>query len=101
MASLGGLGRLTPAEYTDLNDRRPEALPVSLLAEEYRLRHLHADKPDIGEYQRRFGAQFESLLKHLGPRGPGSAPPTPASPANVGTVGPESAPAGDNTPDWG
>src|SRR5262245_37372129 len=164
MASLGGLGRLTPAEYADLNDRvdrfhaawrpdgsvalegfvpppgarhrpfvlveliktdmerraeaglpirvetyltrfrddlRPDAVPVSLLAEESRLRHLHADKPDLADYQHRFHAQFDALVKHLGPRAAAPGGPPPAAPTKGGTGGPETGPGEDNTPAWG
>lgn len=134
MASLGELGRLTEAEYTDLNKRvdqfhdawrmdpgaslesfRPPSLeaflpprparhrpfvlveliktemelkakagfpvrvepyleryrdeipptniPVSMLAEEYRLRHAYGDKPSLGEYQSRFPEHYPVLLR--------------------------------------
>lgn len=163
MASIGELGRLSPTEHADLNDRvdrfcaawkadgsvaieaflpapgtphrvlallelikkdmalrakaglpirvetylgrfagdlRPDLPPVSLLAEEYRLRHLHADKPNVSEYHDRFRAQFDALMKHLVP--PTPEPPGLASaPTKDITVGPESVPPVDSTPSWG
>lgn len=36
--------------------------PVSLIAEEYRLRHRHGDRPGLGEYRERFAEQFEAFV---------------------------------------
>ncbi len=74
------------------DDLPSSAVPVSLIAEEYRLRHKHADKPKLDEYRYRFREQFDSLVKQVG-----EAPPRP------GTVGFDSAvdnptPAGGANP---
>ncbi len=57
-----------------------EELPVELVAEEYRLRHAHADKPPLDEYYTRFPNQYDALLDAL--RHP--ADPTPTPEASVG-----------------
>jgi serine/threonine protein kinase len=75
-----------------------EAVPLSLLAEEYSLRHRHGDKPDISEYHRRFPAQFDALVRRLAMPTEGPPAPPPADPSKRGTVGLDSLPGQDNTP---
>ncbi len=60
-------------------------VPLSLIAEEFRLRHKYADKPTIEEYRHRFRDQFGSLVKLL-------ATETPTKPPLAGTVGFETTP---------
>lgn len=72
------------------DDFPADTVPVSLLTEEYRLRHLHADKPDISEYQRRFPQQIDALMKQL-------KPSSLATPIPRGTIAADSPPNLDTT----
>ncbi|MCI0456989.1 MAG: bifunctional serine/threonine-protein kinase/formylglycine-generating enzyme family protein [Gemmataceae bacterium] len=58
------------ATLEDYLARLPElgsatALPVRLIYEEYRVRHLFGDKPPLNTYQGRFPSQFPALQKLL------------------------------------
>ena len=41
----------------------PQDLPPQLIFEEYRIRHLHGDKPDLQHYHKRFPAQFAQTIQ--------------------------------------
>ena len=43
----------------------PEEFPISLLMEEYRLRHSYGDKPSIEEYRQRFPEHFQELASRV------------------------------------
>ncbi len=64
------------------------AMPVALLAAEYRLRHQYTDKPALTEYERWFPSQFGALKEYLSQQGPlaatgaGASEPTPVTPVN-------------------
>lgn len=77
--------------YIDLADR--DALPASLIYEEYRVRHRFGDKPDVATYRPRFPRQFDRLQRMIHedpvpegqkasapPRAPVSAPPAANQP---------------------
>ena len=77
------------------NDIPADAVPVSLLTEEYTLRHQYADRPDMSEYRSRFPTLADTLARQL--RVPPPAPPPPPPPRS-GTIGVE---AEDRTPEGG
>ena len=55
-----------------------DPLPAELIVEEYRLRHLHGDKPALDEYRTRFPALFaeiERRVKELPVQSAPAAPP--------------------------
>src|SRR5262249_2587325 len=60
-------------------------LPVRFIYEEYRIRHLFGDRPDVGTYKMRFPGQFAQFMQllQLQPATPILTPPgpTPATPA--------------------
>jgi serine/threonine protein kinase len=80
-AKAGLLVRVESYVHKFRSDLPPDAVPVSLLAEEYRLRHRYADRPGVEEYQDRFPALFESFAREVGRPmtgvGPATPPPTP------------------------
>jgi serine/threonine protein kinase len=45
--------------YPELGGR--EGLPADLIYEEYRVRRLYGDRPDLGSYRERFPSQFEQV----------------------------------------
>jgi serine/threonine protein kinase len=66
------------ARYPELQSTTE--LPTTLILEEYRVRHLYGDKPDLVLYQSRFPTQFgelKSLLGEATERGSVQTPPSP------------------------
>ncbi len=63
-------GRQRPITLEQYLQRFPElgtatTLPVALIYEEYRARHLHGDRPPLNSYRERFPNQFEELQQKL------------------------------------
>jgi serine/threonine protein kinase len=75
-----------------------EQPPVSLLAEEYRLRHCYADKPTIQEYFQRFPAISPSLLMPFAGGAPLESQRVASEPQAVGSIGLESLPLAKSPP---
>jgi hypothetical protein len=64
-------------------------VPVDLVAEEYWLRHAHADRPPLDEYRQRFRDQFTALLAQIEAREvatAGEKDPLGAAPTRVTSV---------------
>jgi formylglycine-generating enzyme required for sulfatase activity len=55
-------------------------LPPQLIFEEYRVRHLHGDRPALADYQQRFAAQFPEVqrLAQQQPLPPSTPVPSPS-----------------------
>ena len=80
------------------NDLSTDVVPLSLLVEEYRLRHRYADKPKLEEYRSRFLGQFDALERHIAAN-PGLLTGSPQSrPRRHGSIGFESVPVVESTP---
>jgi serine/threonine protein kinase len=60
----------------------PALIAPALIYEEYRVRHLHGDKPQLAGYERRFPRQFPELQRLVGeepvPTAKGDAPEPPS-----------------------
>lgn len=78
------------------DDIPADSLPVSLLVEEYWLRHQYADRPNIEEYRSRFPRQFDALAQQLRAVIP-NAPKTPRA-GTVGVDAPDRDPGGTAQP---
>jgi serine/threonine protein kinase len=78
-------------KYTDLGTTR--TLPPNLVYEEYRIRHIYGDRPDVATYKARFPEQFPELLRRVQAQ-PATPPPTPQAPTFVTPI----APHGSATP---
>jgi hypothetical protein len=83
-AKAGQPTRLEPYLRRFAADLPAAAVPVSLLYEEYRVRHRFADAPPVGEYRARFPARYDEFRQYVDrhPLNPPSAGP------DVGTVFP-------------
>jgi serine/threonine protein kinase len=74
--------------YPELGTR--EDLPAGLIYEEYRIRRLYGDQPDLTLYRERFPRQFEQLTAML-QNNPVPAPPAPSGqrePTGYSTIRP-------------
>jgi eukaryotic-like serine/threonine-protein kinase len=68
-----------------------QQLPLDLIEDEFRIRHLYGDRPQPDEYVARFGAwhpeiaeRLASILSKLEPRPPAQAPQNPAETPTTG-----------------
>lgn len=69
------------------DDIPTNAVPVSLLVEEYLLRQKYAQRPMVEEYRARFPALADAFAQQLRREVPGAPSPPPPPPPRVGTVG--------------
>jgi serine/threonine protein kinase/formylglycine-generating enzyme required for sulfatase activity len=69
-------------KFPDLGAAR--SLPPKLIAEEYRVRHRHGDRPALATYQRRFPDQFEAVRQLVESGGPARTPSPSATPVPLG-----------------
>jgi serine/threonine protein kinase len=78
--------------YPELGSVR--RLPVELIYEEFRHRHLYGDRPPVASYQSRFREQFTDLKQLVDEQGtlmrpeatPYAPQPSPAAPASAGVL---------------
>lgn len=83
-------GRIIGLEY--YAEKFPELggmakVPASLVYEEYRVRQMYGDKPQLLTYETRFPAQFADLQR-LVEKNPVQAPPEPPQTGHTPTLGP-------------
>src|SRR5262249_46932508 len=84
--------------YGDLGTTR--TLPARLVYDEYRVRHLYGDRPDVGTYRVRFPEQFAELQRLLQaqPATPGMTPQGPTPATRSGRWGPAAPGPGGSLP---
>jgi hypothetical protein len=61
-------------KFPELGSAR--ALPPKLIAEEYRIRHRHGDRPALAAYQKRFPDQFDAVRRLIEAEGVDRTPTT-------------------------
>jgi serine/threonine protein kinase len=76
-------------EYPELGGAA--ALPASLILEEYSIRQLYGDRPQLDTYRQRFPRQFPEMqrLMHEGQTQPGAPPPPGRRPSNLSASVPD------------